>query len=272
MTGDVRDTPPTTVLKLAYRGCALVVTIDDPATRNAMSDALLADFEAVFATYRESPDIRALVIRGNERVFCAGADLGGDTLSGAADDLRQKTLALSERGARLYEGLDAFPKPVIVIVEGAAMGGGFGMTACADIVLAGPGAKFALSEVKLGLVPAQIAPFVVARIGVAVTRRLALTARRVDATEAADFGLVDEVLPNGAALDHRLDAILDDIQLCAPRALAATKSLLRGLSGSDAATFAKHAATVFTDAFLDEGAEGITAFKEKRAPAWSISA
>lgn len=259
----------TTVLRLEQRGCAIVATIGDPARRNAMSDALLADFEFLFAHYSDSPDIRALVIQGNDRVFCAGADLGGNTLGGASADPRAATVALSLRGAHLYSALNAFPKPVIAVVEGAAMGGGLGLASCADMVLAGPGAVFALSEVRLGLVAAQIAPFVVARLGMAHTRRLALTGSKFTAAQAASFGLVDELLADRTALDTRLDAILAEIQACAPGALAATKALLRGLQEFETAAFSHVAAEIFADAVLGEGAEGIAAFKEKRPPAWA---
>jgi len=143
------------------------------------------------------------------------------------------------------------------------------LAACADIVLAGPGASFALSEARLGLVAAQIAPFVVARLGLATTRRLALTGSRFNAEQATNLGLVDELLPDRAELDARLDAILGEIQSCAPAALAATKALLNGLPGLDIVAFSHTAADVFADAVLGEGAEGIAAFKEKRAPAWA---
>lgn len=263
------ETSHTSVLRLEQRGCALVATIEDPATRNAMSDALLADLEWVFANHASDPAIRALVLRGNERVFCAGADLGGKTLGGAVPDARAATIELSIRGARIYAGLNAFPKPVIAIVEGAAMGGGMGLASCADIVLAGPSAFFALSEVRLGLVAAQIAPFVVARLGVAATRRLALTGSRFDAAEAVRLGFVDEMLPDRSALDARMDEILSEIQACAPNALAATKALLNGMSGPDLKSFSRIAADVFADAVTGEGAEGIAAFKEKRSPEWA---
>jgi isohexenylglutaconyl-CoA hydratase len=269
VTRDIPDPAPMSVLRLERRGCALVATIDDPATRNAMSDALLSDFELLFSHFSDDPTIRALVLRGNERVFCAGADLGGKTLGGSTPDPRAATVELSIRGARVYGELNAFPKPVIVVVEGAAMGGGMGLAACADIVLAGPGAIFALSEVRLGLVAAQIAPFVVARLGPAATRRLALTGSRFNAAQAASFGFVDEVLASCAELDERLDAILTDIQACAPAALAATKALLNGLPKFDITAFSHAAAEVFAEAVLGEGAEGIAAFKEKRSPAWA---
>ncbi|MFW2854530.1 enoyl-CoA hydratase/isomerase family protein [Sphingomonas sp. TX0543] len=265
------DTPQTSVLRLERRGCALVATIDDPTTRNAMSDALLTDFETLVARFQCDEAVRALVLRGNDRIFCAGADLGGKTLGGSEADPRQATVALSIRGARVYAALNAFPKPVIAVVEGAAMGGGMGLASCADIVLAGPNAIFALSEARLGLVAAQIAPFVVARLGLATTRRLALTGSKLNAAQAAAVGLVDELLADRAALDERLDALLADVQACAPAALAATKSLLDGLSGLDLATFAQTAADVFADAVAGEGAEGIAAFKQKRAPAWAIA-
>lgn len=271
MTQPLHDAPALTVLKLERRGCALVATIDDPDTRNAMSEALLADFDMLFHRYESDTDVRVLVLRGNDRVFCAGANLRSGTLVETQSDPRKTAIALSERGARIFGGVNAFPKPVIAVVEGAAMGGGLGLTACADIVLATPGARFALSEARLGLVAAQIAPFVVGRIGLSVTRRLALTGQSVVAADALRFGLVDELLPDREALELRLDAILSEIQLCAPGALKATKLLLQTLAGFDSENFKKRAASVFADAVLGEGAEGIAAFKEKRAPAWANS-
>lgn len=269
MTWPLEHPAKTSVLRLEQRGSALVATIDDPTTRNAMSDALLGDFEVLFSQLRDEPAIRALVLRGSDRVFCAGADLGGRTLRGSTADAHAATVELSLRGARVYNALSTFPKPVIAVIEGAAMGGGMGLAACADIVLAGPGASFALSEARLGLVAAQIAPFVVARLGLATTRRLALTGSRFNAEQATSLGLVDELLPDRAELDARLDAILGEIQSCAPAALAATKALLNGLPGLDIVAFSHTAADVFADAVLGEGAEGIAAFKEKRAPAWA---
>lgn len=258
-----------TVLRVERRGCALVATIDDPSTRNAISDALLAEFESLFTQSRNDPSVRALVLRGNDRIFCAGADLSGKTLGGPAPDPHKAMVELSIRGARIYGGLNVFPKPVIAVVEGAAMGGGMGLVACADIVLAGPNASFALSEARLGLVAAQIAPFVVARLGPATTRRLALTGSRFSAAQAASLGFVDELLADRAALDQRLDGILTEILACAPGALAATKALLAGLPEADPATFTRAAAEVFAEAVLGEGVEGVAAFKEKRLPAWA---
>ncbi len=259
----------TSVLRLERRGCAMVATIDDPATRNAISDPLLADFETLFEHCRDDPSVRAIVLRGNKRIFCAGADLSGKTLGGKSGDPYAEMVELSIRGAQVYGGLNAFPKPVIVVVEGAAMGGGMGLTACADIVLAGPNAFFALSEARLGLVAAQIAPFVVSRIGPAITRRLALTGSRFKAEEALHIGMVDELLPDSAAIDARLDSILADIEACGPRALAATKKMLLDLPNFDITAFTHSAAAVFADAALGEGEEGIAAFKEKRPPKWA---
>lgn len=269
MTGGMIDSPRMSVLRLERRGCALIATIDDPATRNAITNPLLADFDLLFSYCRGDPAIRALVLQGNDRIFCAGADLSGKTLGGATNDPHAEMVELSIRGARVFGGLHAFPKPVIAVVEGAAMGGGMGLAACADIVLALPGASFALSEARLGLVAAQIAPFVVARIGPAITRRLALTGSRFDAAQAASFGFVDELLADRNAIDARLDVILTEIRACAPDALAATKALLNGLQEFDAAVFSRLAAEVFAEAVLGEGAEGVAAFKEKRPPTWA---
>jgi isohexenylglutaconyl-CoA hydratase len=227
-----------------------------------MSDALLGDFEVLFSQLRDEPAIRALVLRGSDRVFCAGADLGGRTLRGSTADAHAATVELSLRGACLQRA-QHLSQAGDRCDRGAAMGGGMGLAACADIVLAGPGASFALSEARLGLVAAQIAPFVVARLGLATTRRLALTGSRFNAEQATSLGLVDELLPDRAELDARLDAILGEIQSCAPAALAATKTLLNGLPGLDILAFSHTAADVFADAVLGEGAEGIAAFKEK---------
>lgn len=265
------ETAQKSVLRLERRGCALVATIDDPSTRNAMSDRLLADFELLLSRFRDDPAIRALVLRGSERVFCAGADLGEGTLAATDGQAHAATVELSLRGARIYSGINSFPKPVIALIEGAAMGGGMGLAACADVVLAGPNAVFALSEVRLGLVAAQIAPFVVARLGPATTRRLALTGSRFNAAQAACLGFVDELLADRHELDARLDVILADIQACAPGALAATKALINDLPGFDISAFSHSAAEVFAHAVDGEGAEGIAAFKEKRSPAWATS-
>lgn len=225
-------------------------------------DALLGDFEVLFSQLRDEPAIRALVLRGSDRVFAPAPILAEERFADRPQT-RMPLIELSLRGARVYNALSTFPKPVIAVIEGAAMGGGMGLATCADIVLAGPTPVLPCQRQGQGLVAAQIAPFVVARLGLATTRRLALTGSRFNAEQATNLGLVDELLPDRAELDARLDAILGEIQSCAPAALAATKALLNGLPGLDIVAFSHTAADVFADAVLGEGAEEIAAFKEK---------
>ena len=280
MPEDVRTgLPVTSVLRLDRQGSKLFATIDDPGTRNAMSDRLANDLEAVLDATQADRTLRALVLRGANGVFCAGADLAG-----AAEALKTEPATRdadpiwtqNRRGGALFARLNAHPQAVIAVVDGPAMGGGFGLLCCADVVLAGPGARFALSETSLGLVPAQIAPFVVARIGLPAARRLALTGARLDARGAQAIGLADQALETPQALAGALDQALADIARCAPNANAATKRLLlrvAGVAGADLEAFAGEAADAFTAAIRGpEGREGLAAFAAKRAPNWAADA
>ena len=173
------------VLRLDADGWVLTATLDDAATRNALSDAMVTAFEAMLHATEPDRGVRAIVLRGAHGSFCAGADLRAGT--GSAE----QAWARNARGGALFARLAAHPAVVIAVVDGPAFGGGFGLACCADFILCGPGAKFALSETSLGLVPAQIAPHVVARVGLATAKRLALTAARLDGPEAVAIGLAD---------------------------------------------------------------------------------
>jgi isohexenylglutaconyl-CoA hydratase len=162
---------------------------------------------------------------------------------------------------------------VVAVLEGTVMGGGFGLACVADVVLAAPSARFRLPETSLGVVPAQIAPFLVERLGPPPPRRLAVTGARLDAQAALALGLVHEVHEAGAAMDTALNRVLHDILQCAPGALAATKALLTRARFEPPASLIAHAAGVFAQAALGpEGTEGTTAFLQKRPPAWAAAA
>jgi len=252
--------PDTHVLRLERRGTALFATIDDPATRNAMSDRLVGDFETVLGAIAGDRSIGAIVVMGKAGTFCAGADL-----KNPGDDVR----AANIRGGELFARINSQPQAVIAVVDGPAFGGGFGLACCADIVLAGPNARFALAETGIGLIPAQIAPYVVARIGVAATRRLALTGERLNAQAALNVGLVDQALADEGALDDALDAVLASISRCAPGANVVTKRLLLSLGGVGDG-FRADAAQLFADCLQgEEGREGLAAFAGKRPPSWA---
>ena len=250
----------------------LTVTLDDPATKNALTRGMVAQLTEVLDAVREDRTIRAIVLRGANGAFCAGADLKSalsDLESPAAEGMDDPVYRTNRQGGALFAAINTQPQTVIAVVEGPAFGGGLGMVCCADVVLCTPSARFALSETTLGLPPAQIAPYVVARLGVARTRRLALTGSRFDGRQAAAIGLADMAFDDASEMEETLSSILRDIGRCAPNALAVTKKLILTIGGRDPAEMADSAARAFTDCIRsDEGAEGIAAFSEKRPAAW----
>ncbi len=254
-----------TPLRVEQHGPHLVATIDDPVTRNALSDALGRQLHALLDRLADDRSVRSLVLRGANGVFCAGANLKGSV--GARESQRDQVRALSVSMGDLLLKLVRCPLPVVAVVEGPAFGGGFGLACCADIVIAGPTARFALSETRLGLVPAQIAPFVLSRVGLNGALKLALSGERLDGPGAKAVGLADIATDDP---DQALDALLDNIDRCGPEANAATKRLFLDLATQGLETFREKAADIFLAALEGaEGREGIAAFTEKRAPAWS---
>jgi isohexenylglutaconyl-CoA hydratase len=263
--------PPTRVLELERRGAQLFVTMNDPATRNALSATMLAELETVLAVTRDDRTIRALILQGRDGMFCAGGNLKGALGEAApAPGARDPVHEENQRGGRLFHDLNRHPMAVIALIDGAAMGGGLGLACCADIVITTPRARFTLSETSLGLTPAQIAPFVINRIGLAAARRLALTGARFDGAVAAAIGLSDhhcDSAEDAAGIVHRL---LADIGRCGPHANAVTKALLFEVAGIDRDDLMRRAADAFTACLRsDEGREGIAAFIEKRRPTWA---
>jgi isohexenylglutaconyl-CoA hydratase len=263
--------PATRVLHLERRGAYLFVTMNDPATRNALSTTMLAELEAVLAVTRDDRIMRAIVLQGRDGMFCAGGNLKGALgesapAAGAADPVREE----NERGGRLFHDLNRHPMVVIALVDGAAMGGGLGLACCADIVITTPRARFALSETSLGLTPAQIAPFVISRIGLAAARRLALTGARFDGAVAAAIGLSDRHCESAEHAADTVQRLLADIGRCGPHANAVTKALLFEVARIDRDDLIRRAADAFTACLRsDEGREGIAAFIQKRRPTWS---
>jgi isohexenylglutaconyl-CoA hydratase len=258
-------------LRSLRQGGFLFLTLDDAATRNALSPEMVEELKAAFAAAAADATLRAVVLRGANGVFCAGGSMGSfqERLeSGEARGGADPIAAHNRSFGYFLSALARLPKVLVAAVEGAAMGGGFGLACAADIVLARKNAKFALSETTLGLVPAQIAPFVVARIGQARARRLALSGERIDAIEAARIGLVDFVADDAAAMEARLLAVLQGVARCAPGANAATKALLQECAEVEFGPVLDRAAQAFARQMRSEGAEGVAAFRDKRDAAW----
>lgn len=258
-------------LRALRQGGFLHLTLDDAPTRNALGPEMVQELQAAIEASAGDATLRAVVLRGANDFFCAGGSMGSfqkSQQSAVAAGEADPIAAHNRTFGSFLTTLARLPKVVVAVVEGAAMGGGFGLACAADIVLARKDAKFALSETTLGLVPAQIAPFVVARIGQARARRLALTGERIDGAEAERIGLVDFVAEDATAMETKLLAVLHGIARCAPGANAATKALLQECAEVDMAPILDRAAQAFARQMRGEGAEGVAAFRDKRDAAW----
>lgn len=266
-SGQALSPQPFERLRLTRRGGVATVTLDRPDVHNAFDATLIAELTRCFARLGDDAGLRAIVLTGAGASFSAGADL--HTMRRSLDLTPDENLADAERLAAMFETIDRCPRPVIARINGAAFGGGVGLVAVCDIAVATSEARFAFSEVKLGIAPAVIAPYVLRRIGEGHARALFLTAARFDATRAREIGLIHHVVrPDAldAAVDEQVVTLLGN----GPDAIAAAKGLLRDLRALDPA--AAHRETVATIARLRaglEGQEGIRAFLEKRRPAWA---
>ncbi|GLQ29202.1 enoyl-CoA hydratase/isomerase family protein [Sulfitobacter pacificus] len=252
------------------QGFVLTITLSDPDRRNALSDAMVAALMDAFDRAAQDTSLRAVVLRANGSAFCAGADLGAtiERLDGSTKGNAAIKRVNSEAGA-LFARFAELPLCTFAIVHGPAMGGGFGLAACADVVLATPEARFSLSETTLGLLPGQISPYVAARCGTRTAARLALTAARINGAGAKQVGIVDELCDTMEALEMQLTTMLTGVGRCAREANAETKALFRSLALPVSDDFRHHAASAFL-ARLEhaEGREGVTAFIAKRRTNW----
>ncbi len=248
-------------------GGVLRLTINRPEVRNAFDEDCIARLTAAAVAAGDDREIRAVVLAGAGPVFCAGADLGW--MARAVSFSHRENLADAEDLARMLERLDTVPVPVVGRVQGAALGGGLGLAAICDIVVAAEDAVFGLTEVKLGLLPAVVAPYVVRKIGVSAARELFLSGGRFDAARAKSLGLVHEVVP-AAGLDAAIERRLAELRTSGPAAVAAAKALIRGIAGIDPKdVIGLTTATIAAQRVSPEGQEGMRAFMEKRKPDWT---
>lgn len=252
-------------LSIRNRGPVTSITLDRAEKHNAFDDRLIADLTAAFQNAGTDPNCRAIVLAAEGRSFSAGADL--DYMKRMARYEQAANLADAKALAQLMHTIDTCPKPTIARVQGAAYGGGVGLVACCDIALAGPRARFCLSEVRLGLIPAGIAPFVVAAIGARAARNYFLTADVFDGETAKRLGLITELVADSAQLDAAVEDVLTRLLAAGPEAQAAAKDLVRMVADVPPAQVldatASRIAEVRTSA---EGVEGLSAFLEKRKP------
>ncbi|MGB4344496.1 MAG: enoyl-CoA hydratase-related protein [Moraxellaceae bacterium] len=265
--------PATETLDLREEGFVLHVTLNRPDTRNAMSLQMTQELRAVFSAIENNETIRVVVLRGTNGHFCAGGDIkdmAGARMRAADHGSHDAYIDLNRAFGHMITQVNHAPQVVIALLEGAVLGGGFGLACVSDIAIAVEGAQFGLPETGLGIIPAQIAPFVVQRIGMTQARRLALLGARFNGTEAARLGIVHQVVADTAALETALADTLAQVKKCAPLANRITKALLHRVGHEPLESLLDDAARQFARAVAGpEGAEGTMAFVQKRPATWA---
>lgn len=242
------------------------VTLNRPEVRNAFNAELIAELSRTFAELDVAPDVRAVVLDGEGKVFSAGADITWmrASLQLSEEENRLDAASLSD----MYRAIDRCSKPVITRVHGAAIAGASGLCSVSDIVVAAEDAVFGFTEAKLGIIPAVISPFVLAKIGMSNARALFLTGERFGAKRAQEIGLVHYVVPE-PELDDAISRVIDELWTASPSAVAAAKRTLRAIG---AATYDESrelsARAIAAQRVSPEGQEGLRAFLERRKPSW----
>ena len=256
-------------LRITRDGPFARVTLARPKTRNAFDAQLIDELRGTFERLAAEPSevLRGVVLAGEGPIFCAGADVEWMRASvGLSVDENERDAAAMQA---MFSAIDACPAPVIARVQGAALGGGMGLCAVADIVIATAATEFGFTETRLGIIPAVISTFVLPKIGESHARALFVTGQRFDADRARSIGLVHEVVADVAALDVRVDELLGDLRAAGPAAARAAKVLGRELRALHPDEARRHVVReIARRRTSPEGQEGLTAFVEKRPPRW----
>lgn len=254
-------------LTIDTAGTVATITLNRPAVRNAFDEQAIAELTAAFTALGQIDGIRAIVLAASGTAYCAGADLNWmKKMAGYSED---ENRADAMQLANMLRIIYACPKPVVAKVHGDCFGGGVGLVAACDIAIAAEDAHFCLSEVKLGLIPATISPYVIKAMGENVARRYFLTAERFNAREALRIGLVHE-LATAATLDGQVDAIASALAANSPNAVRQAKALVREIAGEPVTDtlIADTAHRIAQIRASGEGREGVAAFLDKRKPSW----
>jgi isohexenylglutaconyl-CoA hydratase len=251
---------------------ALHVTLARPEVKNAMSGDMIAEIEAVLDAVHDRREVRALVLRGAGGNFCAGGDIKDMAAArGAPASKGVDPIAVyNRRFGNVIDKMDHAPQVVIAVLEGAVLGGGLGLACVSDVAIALTDAEFGLPETGLGVPPAQIAPFLVRRLGISQAIRLAVTGARFAGSTALALGICHVVVQDGVALEREIASVLAQVRRCAPGAIAATKHIMLQTGSVELGKQLDEAAKLFAEAARGpEGIEGMTAFIGKRKPGWA---
>ena len=248
-------------------GPVTTVTLNRPEVRNALDESLIAELKAWAQRVPTDGSVRVAVLQGSGPSFCAGADLAW--MRRVAGYTHDENFSDALAAAELFLALDSLPVPLIGRVHGAAVGGGVGLVAVCDLVIAADDTRFGLTETQLGLVPAMISPYLVRKMGLSAARAWCLNGTRFGAQQAASMGLVHEVVP-AAQLDDAIEHAVASFSGTSPAAVASTKRLLSLVAGQSPSEVMRLAAEAIAAARESaDGQEGLRAFFEKRAPAWT---
>lgn len=251
------------------RGVARL-TLDRPESHNALNATMIQELGAVAVKLAAEPSVRVVVLAGEGKSFCAGGDLGWMREQTETD--RAGRMAAASELACMFRDLDSLPKPLIARVQGVAYGGGIGLISTCDVVVAAATARFSLPEVRLGLIPATIGPYVIRRIGEGAARRSMLNGSTIDADLARDLGLVS-VIATDENLDSAVEAEVGEFLKCAPGAIADTKALCRHLARNPASDHTSWTAESLADRWeTEEAREGIDRFFARQTPSWAKGA
>jgi methylglutaconyl-CoA hydratase len=253
-------------LRVDLRNSVAFVTLDRPHVMNALDGPLIGALTEVFGEAGRDSAVRAVVLAGEGKAFSAGADINWMRRMGESSE--QENFEDARRLAAAMRAIDTCPKPTIARIQGAAFGGALGLIACCDVAIAVPSAVFAVSEVRLGIIPSVIAPYLIRAVGSRAVRRLTVTAERITAEEALRLGLVHEIVDAGdldAAVERQVNAILAG----APAAIAAAKALVADLDAAISHDVSEDTARrIASIRASDEAREGLAAFLERRKPRW----
>ncbi len=268
---------PECILVSSIEGVCEIV-LNRPDQRNALAADMVSDLTAAVSAAISDDAVRVILIRAAGDIFSAGGNLNSmkDRLAAAQTEDGQDPIALGNRKyGKFLEMFSACSKPTVVVVTGPAMGGGAGLVCAADIAIGSMQARFGFPEASIGLVPAQILPFVVGRLGIQHARRLMLTGERINADEALRLGLLDHLADSPETLEACVERVARNIVHCGPVALARTKELLRSSFGiihdspENLSSYLDQASHLFAQQMRTEAVEGVAAVKEKRKPDWA---
>lgn len=255
-------------VRVTDNGVVTRVTLNRPQIRNAFNDTMISELREVFSALEEDPNLRVVVLTGEGSAFCAGADINWmrKVLSYSYEENYEDSMNLARLMREIYE----FKRPVVGRINGPAIGGGTGLVAVCDITVAAETAVFSFSEVKIGLVPACISPYVIKKVGERHAREFFLTGERLRAAKAREVGLVNRVVPP-EELDREVGRYVDTLVSSGPGALTTCKRMIRDVTEMDLGRAGPYTAEMIARLRMsDEGQEGMSAFLQRRRPAWWI--